>query len=1440
MNNIEKEIFNQFLIDFMADKMLLPEGEYGYLTEAPSQMSVPGALSIVRSIPHEQIEGGHSLLVNPTHEKNNFELIFKCTNNDIDFILNCGFYLYYKEYPDYKDLLVSDLKNYIQKDIKSERIKIYKNLKNTSPLPDSNLDSYYKTLQDDTDSQFRSYLERTINKNNDKGLSIVINKIVDILKPNFSNPKDVAELIEDNHGIIQEEKDDLETEEIGNEIQQSKDKGFIFNEEDFDSSIEYQRVLNLLSQNNNELYNKLFSNLTINFIYKKVYIELDPIHVKLSKDMKEPATEENKYYSSLIAKDINKKLNSIILEKNISLNIDSPLSFFDYISEAKYNQFKKSMTVLGVKPFVAYLPKITFVKIKNNVRIIIAGSEMIVGEQEKIKAKKIFDEKIFNLNISLEFNKNDINIHNYNINQHYKYNHAKKIYCSSNGIATENIEANDKILIKTTWNPRYYLPRNENRGISKDLVEYKTWNKLNNYETNKLNEIIEEYQKWISEIPNNIKIEKHYSIDLEKWNSEIQAISLGIKLLNISQKPINGLSQKINSIYQSWCYLNESFSLIDEKYKEWRLFQLCFLLMFIPSIVLKDETISNELIEKNVFTKEEVDNIILDAENRVNLLFFNAGGGKTEAFLAILIFSLFFERLNGINHGLTAIIKYPLRLLLTQQTNRVLKAICSAEIIRRKYKISFDSTGNEQEWDFDRSFSLGIWVGSSTTPNTIDQVEREKTTFEIKPNQNLSFTDKYGIKNQKGLDWETNLIINLIDESTETSEREQIIKELEDFSISKIPSFSLEDIRKRSISIGNFGANEEENEDVGHKKLTICPFCGKEHITLRVYQKSLVHFCLNRNCFWNLTTNSFRPLPFYIIDEDVYTRYPSVIISTTDKLARFGFVKPETKEFPENRHPLGMFGIAPFYDKETKKNLWDIPKGKSPNIEPFINKNNATLKLQYKFPSLIIQDETHLLIEGLGSFSAVFERNFIEMIKELDLFFKNELNIKNKKFNYPHIIASTATMASPEKQLLPIYNKSKVLLFPATGYKIYENFYSKPTKKTKTTNFNENSLEEYELYEISRIYNGFFLNDFNYYKAIKRYSLEYHKLIYSLFEEKISLTVFEKTIKNEYYRNLFNKLKNDSTFNFNSFIKDNSLLNKILINYAGSKNINDKLKSLEIYLFERDATIKNIISETNQVSITSDVEQTILQSVLNKIVSQKNNPLNDYSSKDIIKSIFATQSISHGVDSDMFNAMTFHGFPEFINEYIQASARIGRTNVGLVNCFPLPNNKDALIMNNFEAFHRFIDRPILSNSIDFSTQRIITRTLLGLFSCWFFNINRLKNDLTNINNSKLVNINEKLINEMSFKDFYADFKDYAFKVFSEQNQSMPTKIVAERLEKEIFNMLCEPYNRINPAIIQKINDLSNVHNKKYYMMTSLRDTQETAKIIIQQKNTTKK
>src|SRR3546814_18643224 len=69
-------------------------------------------------------------------------------------------------------------------------------------------------------------------------------------------------------------------------------------------------------------------------------------------------------------------------------------------------------------------------------------------------------------------------------------------------------------------------------------------------------------------------------------------------------------------------------------------------------------------------------------ELSASLLYFPTGGGKSEAFFGLLIFNLFFDRLRGKARGVTALVRYPLRLLTLQQARRPLKLLARAEPVR--------------------------------------------------------------------------------------------------------------------------------------------------------------------------------------------------------------------------------------------------------------------------------------------------------------------------------------------------------------------------------------------------------------------------------------------------------------------------------------------------------------------------------------------------------------------------------------------------------------------------------------------------------------------------------------------------------------------------------------------------------------------------------------
>jgi hypothetical protein len=127
----------------------------------------------------------------------------------------------------------------------------------------------------------------------------------------------------------------------------------------------------------------------------------------------------------------------------------------------------------------------------------------------------------------------------------------------------------------------------------------------------------------------------------------------------------------------------------------WRPFQLGFILLTIESTA----------------DGKHPDRSIMD------LLWFPTGGGKTEAYLALIAFIAFHRRLVSDRAdegaGVAVIMRYTLRLLTTQQFTRAAAMICACEAIRRgKIETDFSKSLGQEP------FGIGLWVGGDATPNT--------------------------------------------------------------------------------------------------------------------------------------------------------------------------------------------------------------------------------------------------------------------------------------------------------------------------------------------------------------------------------------------------------------------------------------------------------------------------------------------------------------------------------------------------------------------------------------------------------------------------------------------------------------------------------------------------------------------------------------------------
>lgn len=184
--------------------------------------------------------------------------------------------------------------------------------------------------------------------------------------------------------------------------------------------------------------------------------------------------------------------------------------------------------------------------------------------------------------------------------------------------------------------------------------------------------------------------------EIEEFRREINRFQFGIDIIS-----------NYNIIKNSFILMNKAFAQTSKKYNTWRLFQIVFIVSLIPDIAACD---------KNLLTENEKNKSTLES---VSLLYFPTGGGKTEAFLGVLVFNLFFDRYRGKNYGVTSILRYPLRLLSVQQVQRLANTLAQAELLRRE-----DPSIKDTE-----EFSLGYFVGDANTPNkiTVEQAEQYKT-----------------------------------------------------------------------------------------------------------------------------------------------------------------------------------------------------------------------------------------------------------------------------------------------------------------------------------------------------------------------------------------------------------------------------------------------------------------------------------------------------------------------------------------------------------------------------------------------------------------------------------------------------------------------------------------------------------------------------------------
>ena len=208
-----------------------------------------------------------------------------------------------------------------------------------------------------------------------------------------------------------------------------------------------------------------------------------------------------------------------------------------------------------------------------------------------------------------------------------------------------------------------------------------------------------------------------------------------------------------------------------------------------------------------------------------------------------------------------------------------------------------------------------------------------------------------------------------------------------------------------------------------YRVLLRCPFCRSEQITMRFDRNrwALDHVCGAGGCPWK-----GEPLPFRIVDEEIYRWLPTVVLGTLDKAASVavqaamrGFYGPPYGRCPE---PFHGFTYAPRSKSPTGCLFPDCRRPSQSN----------TQESSLYAPTIRMQDELHLLRDSLGSIDAHYEA----LLDGLQRHYGSE----------PKLIASSATLAGHDSQVRTLYRRGG-RTFPLPGPRATESFWSKASDR---------------------------------------------------------------------------------------------------------------------------------------------------------------------------------------------------------------------------------------------------------------------------------------------------------------------------------------------------------------------------------------------------------
>lgn len=386
-------------------------------------------------------------------------------------------------------------------------------------------------------------------------------------------------------------------------------------------------------------------------------------------------------------------------------------------------------------------------------------------------------------------------------------------------------------------------------------------------------------------------------------------------------------------------------------------------------------------------------------------------------------------------------------------------------------------------------------------------------------------------------------------------------------------------------------------------------------------------------------------LPIIGVDEPIYRRLPCFLIATVDKFAAL----------PWTGHVGALFGKVQRSDKSGFYGPCDPSVGTPlPNGELLP-------------PDLIVQDELHLITGPLGTIAGVYETAIEHLCRR-----KTAEGIEI----VPKIVASTATVRRAQSQILALFGRRDVTVFPPPGPDRTDTFFSK-TLPTSEAN--------------PRLYLGV---------AAPGRSL---KVVYL----KSALALLSATLR------IYNAEGGGPKNPADPYMTILGYFNS-LRELGGTRRIVEDEVYARVQRYGRRKRLEPDDDLFVDRRISYDPTELTSRVHTGQVADAKRRLALTANEKESVDVALATNMISVGLDITRLGLMVVLGQPKTNSEYIQATSRVGRDDQrpGLVvTLLNIHKPRDRSHYERFSAYHSSFYRAVEATSVTPFSPRAMDRAL---------------------------------------------------------------------------------------------------------------------------------